>query len=327
MGAGGSEYPEASTSKLLTKGCREGGPTADGALIKMTGTIQDVTERKRAEEALQQSEERYRAVVEQAGEGIFLFDPLMTKRILETNIAFQKTFGYTPEELAQKTLYDLIPHDREGVDRNVECALEQRHVLVGERQYWHKDGSLVDVEVSGSAISYGGKEVVCSVVRDVTERKRAEEALQENHNILRGVTEGITDAIFVKNREGRYLMVNSACADLFGMPVKELLGRHYSELFASGEARRIEEDDRRVMAAGETRTYEETLTFAGRERTYLTTRGVHRDHRGNVAGVFGVARDITERKRAEELLQNVRPPWTPPSTGWPSSIRTRPSRT
>ncbi len=261
-----------------------------------------MTERKLAEEALQGSEERYRAVVEQAGEGIFLFDP-RTKRILEANLAFGEMFGYTREELARMKVYDLIPHDPEGVDRNVRRALEQRSIQVGEREYRRKDGSRIDVEVSGSVISYGGGEVICSVVRDVTERKRAKQVLQENHNLLRGVTEGSTDAIFVKDHQGRYLMVNSACANLFGMPVEEALGRYDSEIFSPEEACLIQENDRRLMAAGETRTYEETLTFAGHERTYLTTKGVHRDHRGGVAGVFGVARDITRRKRAEELLQ------------------------
>ncbi len=139
---------------------------------------EDVTERKLAEEALRQSEERYRAVVEQAGEGIFLFDP-QTKRVLEANPAFRAMFGYDSEELRRITVYDLVPQDKEGVDRNVARAVERGYLLVGERSYRRKDGSRVDVEVSGGTISYGGREVVCSVVRDITERKRAEEALRE----------------------------------------------------------------------------------------------------------------------------------------------------
>ena len=139
---------------------------------------EDVTERKRAEETLRESEERYRAVVEQAGEGIFLFDP-GTKRILEANPAFRRMFGYDEEELRRITVYDLAPQDTEGVDRNVARAMERGHLVVGERSYRHKDGSRVDVEVSGGVISYGGRQVICSVVRDITERKRAEEAMRE----------------------------------------------------------------------------------------------------------------------------------------------------
>ncbi|MDP9477609.1 MAG: PAS domain S-box protein [Actinomycetota bacterium] len=149
-----------------------------GGKQAICAAIRDITERKRAEESLRESEERYRAVVEQAGEGIFLFDP-RTKRILEANPAFRSMFGYAAEELRRVTLYDLVPQDSEGVDRNVERALEQGYLLVGERGYRRKDGSGIDVEVSGSVISYGGKEVICSVVRDITERKRAEEAMRE----------------------------------------------------------------------------------------------------------------------------------------------------
>ena len=148
-----------------------------GRVVRVTSII-DLSERKQAEEALRASEERYRAVVEQTGEGIFLFDP-RTKRILEANRAFQEMFGYSLEELEQTTLYELVPQDPKDVDQNVERALKQRQIWIGERGYRRKDGSSIDVEVSGSVISYGGREAVCSVVRDITERKEAERRLSE----------------------------------------------------------------------------------------------------------------------------------------------------
>jgi PAS domain S-box-containing protein len=102
-----------------------------------------------------------------------------TKRILEANPAFQRLFGYDLQELLGMRVHDLVPDDPEGVDRNVARAVERGYLLVGERTYRRKDGSRIEVEVSGSVISFGGKRVVCSVVRDVTERKRAEKALHE----------------------------------------------------------------------------------------------------------------------------------------------------
>ncbi|MDQ4105699.1 MAG: PAS domain S-box protein, partial [Actinomycetota bacterium] len=127
---------------------------------------------------LRASEERYRTVVQQAGEGIYLFDA-ETKEILETNPSFQRMLGHTPEELLQMKVYDLVPADPESVDHNVRRTQEQSHLLVGSRSYRRKDGSLVDLEVSGSIISYGDREVVCAVARDITECKRAERALRE----------------------------------------------------------------------------------------------------------------------------------------------------
>ncbi|MDP9457396.1 MAG: PAS domain S-box protein [Actinomycetota bacterium] len=142
---------------------------------RLESALAQLRERERG---LRESKERYQAVVEQAGEGIFLFEP-RTKRILEANLAFREMFGYAPEEVTRITLYDLVPQDAEGVDRNVERVLELGRIWIGEREYRRKDGSRIDVEVSGSAISYSGKQVVCSVVRDITERKRAEEDLRE----------------------------------------------------------------------------------------------------------------------------------------------------
>ncbi len=159
-------------------------PTVQGIVVNS----RDITERKEAEKILRESEERYRAVVEQAGEGIFLFDP-HSKHILEVNPAFRKMLGYAPEDLVHKTLYDLIPQDPEGVDRNVERTLEHGQLWVGERTYVRKDGFEIDVEVSGSVISYGDAKVVCCVVRDITERKALKDQLtyQAFHDTLTGL--------------------------------------------------------------------------------------------------------------------------------------------
>lgn len=126
---------------------------------------------------LQQSEARYRAVVEQASEGIFLVD-VETRHLLEANEAFQRLLGYKASELATLTIYDLIAHERSSVDKNIELVLAQHRHFLGERQYRRRDGSLVDVEVSSVLIPQNDKSVQCAVVRDITERKQRERELQ-----------------------------------------------------------------------------------------------------------------------------------------------------
>lgn len=166
---GSWRYLESAATNLLSD------PSVQGVVVNS----RDVTERKLAEEALKQSEERYRAVVEQTSECLFLFDA-DTKHILETNAACQRLFGYTPEEFKGMTIRDMVADGEESVDANVRRVLERGSHAVGERRYRRKDGSLVDVEVSGSIISYGDHEqVVCGVVRDATERKRAKERMRE----------------------------------------------------------------------------------------------------------------------------------------------------
>src|SRR5918994_1152491 len=146
-----------------------------GNIVGASTIARNVTERKRAEEALKESEWLYRTVIEQATENIFLVDA-ETRRIMEGNTAFQETLGYTEEELRSITLYDIVSADRKSIDSNIQRILEQKHQSVGERKFRRKDGSLVDVEVSVSTILRNGRETLCDVAHDITERKRREEA-------------------------------------------------------------------------------------------------------------------------------------------------------
>jgi PAS domain S-box-containing protein len=152
-------------------------PSTDGSR-RVLGVSTDITELRQAKEAIRESEERYRAVVEQSAEGIYLIDAT-TKRVIETNPSLQQLLGYTAGELRGMELYALVAHPREEVDANLRRTLKEKRHLIGDTKYRRKDGTLLDVEVVASVIRYGGREVVCAVVRDITERKRAEEALRQ----------------------------------------------------------------------------------------------------------------------------------------------------
>lgn len=151
---------------------QEGRPTT------LLGICQDITERKLAEDQIRKSEARYRAVVEQAGEMIFLFD-VTTKRILEVNVAFRQTLGYSDEDLETLTMYDLVDADRETVDRNVAHVIAERHYHLGRRPYRHKDGRIREVEVGASHLHEIDHDLLCAVARDVTDQVRAEAAMRQ----------------------------------------------------------------------------------------------------------------------------------------------------
>jgi PAS domain S-box-containing protein len=146
----------------------------DPAVRGIVVNTRDITERRQAEQALREREELYRSVVDQAAETIFLID-LETKRVLESNAALHRSLGYTAQELKRMTLYDIVAHDRESTDRNIGRVLENGHYYIGERKYRRKDGRLVDMVVSASALSYGDREAhggrgaLCVVARDMTE--------------------------------------------------------------------------------------------------------------------------------------------------------------
>ena len=128
--------------------------------------------------------------------------------------------------------------------------------------------------------------------------------LKKNLALLRGITEGATDAVFVKDLNGRYLMINSAGAALIGRSVEEVIGKDDSALLSPDTGPAVMELDRKVVASGITQTYEERATGAdGISRLYLSTKGPYRDAHGEIAGLLGICRDITARKRAEEEIR------------------------
>lgn len=127
--------------------------------------------------------------------------------------------------------------------------------------------------------------------------------LQKNLSLLQGITEGTTDSVFVKDLEGRYLMINSAGARFLGHTIADVLGKNDADLFLPEVGQAIMERDRKVVESGETQTYEESGTAAGVTRLYLSTKGPYRDPNGRVIGLLGICRDITDRKRAEEEIR------------------------
>src|SRR5215212_8834637 len=150
----------------------------------------EIAERRDAEEALLQSEGRYRTLVKQAAEGIFVVD-IDTKLILEANAAYRNLLGYSAQDMLGLglTLYDVVAHDRKSIDLNLEQIQHEGTHFIGERRHRRKDGSLVDVEVSSSVISYGGGKGLCVIVHDITERKRSAERLQRSLDALLGLYE------------------------------------------------------------------------------------------------------------------------------------------
>jgi PAS domain S-box-containing protein len=125
-------------------------------------------------------------------------------------------------------------------------------------------------------------------------------SLSESYGVLQAVIEGTPDAVFVKDPEGRYLLVNAACARFVGHPVEEIVGRLDEDLYPPDTARRFREEDAAVMRSGETRVFEGVATGASGVQAYRVTKGVFRDDAGRVVGLFGVSHDITDRIRAEE---------------------------
>lgn len=120
-----------------------------------------------------------------------------------------------------------------------------------------------------------------------------------NFGLLRAIINSTSDAIFVKDEQFRYLLINKAGARFIGKPVRHILGKTDHELLPEEVARQTARHDEEVLRLGKTQSYEDTEIVNGVSRTFQTTKSVYRDQHGNFIGIFGISRDVTESKQIE----------------------------
>lgn len=144
--------------------------------------------------------------------------------------------------------------------------------------------------------SYGNIEII-------SDRKQMQEDLQKQYNLLTAAIEETSEAIYIKNLEGKYVLVNSTTACIIGKPVPEIIGKDDAEFFSQEIAYKLMETDRRIITTGQTEIIEETAVTNGTLRTYLSNKHVWRDVQGNIIGIVGISQDITDRKLAQEALR------------------------
>ncbi len=143
-----------------------------------------------------------------------------------------------------------------------------------------------------------------ALCEDITARRKQEEVWKSRQQ-LQAIVEGTSDAVFIKDVQGRYLLFNSAAGRFVGKLPDEVIGRDDTFIFSCDDARSVRAGDCRVMAGGKTQTFEEVVTTSdGLRRTFMSTKGPLFGSDGAVIGLFGISRDITERHRVEEALRS-----------------------
>jgi PAS domain S-box-containing protein len=155
-------------------------PRRDAVRKKFIANRTDVKQSKRteAEAALLESEHRYRTMIEQSADGIYIFDA-ETGRIVHANQAFARLLGYAEEEVLQLTVYDTLVEERASVDARIDRLVRARGTVSGERLYRKRNGERMPVRVSVTTIKYNGRDALCIMMHDITERKRNEAHLHE----------------------------------------------------------------------------------------------------------------------------------------------------
>ena len=261
--------------------------------------------RRKTEEILRESERRYRGIVEDQTELVCRYLP--DGSFTFVNSAFCRYFGATEEELLGKKFWSYLPGDaRQEPERYIPPLGAKEPVQTMEHRVpdpaggvrWQQwtDRAILDAE--GNVVEIQG------VGRDVTERKEAQQALSDTKEFLEKIIGSVTDPLFVKDSEHRFVLVNDAYCRLAGVEREEdLIGRTGYDFFPAEQVAVFWQNDDAVLRTGEENVNEEELTCSdGFRRTFITKKNLYVDRSGN-RFVVGIAREISERKRAEAALR------------------------
>ncbi|WP_370573822.1 PAS domain S-box protein [Methanomethylovorans sp.] len=261
----------------------------------MISTVQDVTERKLMEMDLRESEEDYRRLFEDHSAIKLLIDP-DTGKIIQSNHAAAVYYGWTREELSQMTIQQINTHPPEVIDGEIRKVRAQKSVCF-EFKHRLADGSTRDVEVFSSTIKMKGKELLHSIIHDVTDRKQAEKALLESESKFRSYITNAPNGIFIIDANANCLEVNTTAGMLTGYSEEELTGMNFNDLIAQ-EYRKIA--DQNFLDLKNNGSVFVELSFMRKDETICWLRIDASKLSETRYLVF--ASDITEKKKAEHSL-------------------------
>jgi two-component system, chemotaxis family, CheB/CheR fusion protein len=286
----------------------------NGKAVRLIGTAQDISERKRSEEALRASKEElerqsrlYDTTLSTIHDYVYNFD--REGKFLYANQILLNLWGIKKEEVVGKTMADLnYPKEVEAkLLGGVREVFATGKTVKNETFYTSPDGRGAYFEniLSPFFALDGSVEFVSGTSRDVSERRRMEETLRQQTALLNNVNDNTTELIFMKDLQGRLTYANAATLEAMGLTLEEAIGSDNGVRFYNpAEAPPIDANDRHVAETGETIVVEETYTRAdGEQRVFLSTKSPLREETGKVVGIIGVSRDITERKQVEEALR------------------------
>jgi PAS domain S-box-containing protein len=287
------------------KWVRTGGiPTIiDGKVVKITGSLQDITERKQTEQRIVEEEAQKRLLIEQSMDGIAVLD--QKGKVFEANQRYAEMLGYSPEEVLTLHVWDWdAKYTHEQLKEIIRLADNKGFTL--ETQHRRKNGTLIDVEVRGNAATFGGKKLIFTVCRDITDRKQAENALRESEASLARSQEIAHVGNWVLDMVTNCLTWSDEVYRIFGLEPHEFDATYEAFLETVHPEDRAMVDAAYSASLRKGKDYEIEHRIVCRhtgEIRHVHEKCVHEyDSTGMVVRSVGVVQDITERKLAEEKL-------------------------
>jgi len=272
---------------------------------RIIAVYEDITQRRRSEKALRESERFNKELISSANEGIVVYDREF--RFIVWNRFMEELTGLPAGEVLGMSAFDVFPHSRDqGVEALLERALDGATIASPDLTYYVPQSGKTGW-ISGTYAPYrdsrGEVVGVIAMVHDITERKLAEEALRKSEENFRAIFETAPDCIFIKDRALKYVLVNPSVEALFGKTSAEIVGLSDGELFGEAAERQTREMDYRVLD-GEMVEVESSEIINGTAVTLHVVKVPMFDDAGEITGICGIARDITQTRQLEaQLLQ------------------------
>jgi PAS domain S-box-containing protein len=278
----------------------------DDSVTAAIEVIEDITERKRVEGALVESEEKYRSLVECAADAIVTADS--SGNITDWNKQAEIFFGYTAEEILGKSIFTIIPDGLKDEAVKVLHEAKESGLVKGYRtERLKKDGSLIPVEINVSSImdSDGGLIGTSGILRDITERHRFEEALRKNEEYVRNIIDNVDEGFLVIGRDFKIQTANKAYCDSFGKHCDEVIGKHCYQVSHNSSQPCYEAGEdcavKKVLDTGKPSVSVHKHEDAEGNITYVETKAFPlKDSSGRVLNVIETINNITEKYLLEE---------------------------
>ncbi|GET44174.1 PAS domain-containing sensor histidine kinase [Microseira wollei] len=316
-----------------------------GNIIGLIGIVRDITARKMAEEALAKTNEKLereiedrtrklKQTIEQLKKEIgerklvektlaeteihnrYLLDrcPIglalcrLDGKLVYINPAYAAIIGRTVEETLNLSYWDITPEKyAEQEQMQLESLRTTGQYGPYEKEYIHKDGHLVRVVLAGLIVEKEGEQFIWSYVQDISDRKQAQEALQQKEEFLRSIYEGVEQTVFVldvrEDGDLHCIGINPVGERISGLSSKEWYGKTPEEIFGQVLGASVRQHYTKCLQAGAAISYEECVTFGDVDTYALTNLTPVRDERGRIYRIIGTVNDITESKQAEEALR------------------------
>jgi PAS domain S-box-containing protein len=285
---------------------------AAGEVVGAATIARDITERKRAEAALMKERHLLRTLMDNLPDAIYFKD--RESRFTRINLGLAKGFGLNDPRLATgKTDFDFFAeeHAQQAFADEQEIIRTGQAMLAKEEKETWPDGHVTWASTTKMPLrdTNGNITGTFGVSRDITARKRAEAALMEERHLLRTLLDNVPDVIYFKDRESRFTLINRAHARIFGLnDPAQAVGKTDFDFFTEEHAQQAFADEQEIIRTGQAMlAKEEKETWPDGHVTWAsTTKMPLRDTNGNITGTFGVSRDITGRKQAEQELRQAK---------------------